>query len=462
MYDLIIIGGGPGGYVCAIKAAQLGSKVALIEKENLGGTCLLRGCIPTKALLASAHVAHTIQCARDFGIYVNGYDINYEAMKIRKDQTINSLLHGLNYLVRSHGIEIFKGEASFLSNTEININNHKKISSITGKSIVIATGSKPATTSFAPVDGLHIHDSSSILDLTTLPQSITILGGGYIGCEFASLFSMLNVDVHIIEKSSKIIATQGNTLSSFLTEAFRKKRIHIQCNASVQSCSKKAHSISLLMQTGEHIESELLLVSLGRAPYTDCLNLQAIKLETDENGFIPINEKMETTVPNIYAIGDVTGKSMLAHVASHQGMIAAINSHGGSKEIHYHAVPSVIFTNPELAKVGMTLEEAIQGGYTQAHSSHFPFSSLGKAKAEGSEDGFAELVFDRETGQILGAALAGRDSGNMISAMTLAIDNELTIESISESIYPHPTLSESILEVALLAQGIPLHAPKKS
>ncbi len=456
-YDVIIIGGGPGGYVSAIKAAQLGLKVALIEKEKVGGTCLLRGCIPTKTLIANAHIISVIQSAKNFGVTVDGFKINYAQMKERKDHVVDTLCRGVGHLIKSNGIDLFTGTASFQSTKEIKIRGEKS-EIITGKKIIIATGSIPSTIASAPIDYHRIHDSTSILELTKLPKSLIVLGAGYIGCEFASLFSTLGVKVTMVEFLPGIVWTVSKTISEFLTSAFEKKGITLLLNVKMEKCDITENGISLLLSDGNTIESEMLLVSVGRKPYTDELNLGGAGISTTANGFISVNEKMETEVKGIYAIGDVTGKSMLAHSASHQGIVAALNCSGKSEKMHYEAIPAVIFTDPEIATVGYTLELAKEKGF-DATCARFPFAALGKAQAGMETDGYAELVTEKKTGRILGAFLVGSDAGNLISEITLAIDHEITIDSLANTIHPHPTLSEAWMETALLALNRPIHLP---
>lgn len=456
-YDLIVIGGGPGGYVCAIKAAQLGLKVALVEKEKVGGTCLLRGCIPTKTLLANAHVVQMIRTAKEFGISVDGFHIHYAQMKERKDLVIDTLWKGVSQLLKTNGIDCFEGTASFVSPQEIKVRGTKPLA-LSAKKIVIATGSIPSSILSAPVDFHRIHDSTSILELTKLPKSLLILGAGYIGCEFASLFAELGVKVTLVEFLPGIVWTQGKSISTFLTNSFQKKGISLKCNVKMEKCHVTEEGVLLSLSDGSSLEGEMLLVSVGRRPYTEGLELGNAGIGTNPQGFIPVNEKMETDVKGIYAIGDVTGKSMLAHTASHQGIVAAINCSGQSEKMHYDSIPAVIFTDPEIATVGYTLEIAKEKGF-DAVSHKFPFAALGKAQAGIETEGYAELVTEKKTGRILGAFLVGSNAGNLISEITLAIDNELTIESLSSTIHPHPTLSEAWMETALLAQGLPIHLP---
>ena len=452
MYDLIVIGGGPGGYVAAIKAAQLGLKTVIIEKEKVGGTCLIRGCIPTKTLLASAHVVQMIKTAAEFGVSVDQFHIHYAAMKERKDRVVDTLWKGVQHLLKTNKVEVISGTASFVSPQEIKVQGY---GTLQAKKIILATGSIPATLPSAPVDFHRVHDSTSILELTKLPSSLLILGAGYIGCEFASLFATLGVSVTMVEFLPGIVWAQGKTISGALTKAFEKKGIQLRCSVKMESCQVD-DQVTLRLSDGSSVSADMLLVSVGRKPYTEGLNLGAAGIGTTPQGFIPVNDRLETEVPNIYAIGDVTGKSMLAHVASDQGIIAACNAAGQKKTMHYESVPAVIFTHPEIATVGYTLEQAKEKGF-DAVSHRFPFAALGKAQAGRETDGFAELIVEKKTDRILGAFLVGAEAGNLISEMTLAIDHELTPEALSHTIHPHPTLSEAWMEAALIANQTPLH-----
>jgi dihydrolipoamide dehydrogenase len=456
-YDVVVIGGGPGGYVAAIKASHFGLKVALVERDKVGGTCLLRGCIPTKTLIASAHVLHTLRRAEEFGIHLGGFSIHYEKMKARKDAVVKELCQGVTGLVTSHGVKLIEGTAEFLSPHEIKVRGKESII-LRAKNVIIATGSIPGALPMAPIDGNVIHDSTSILEMTTLPNKLIVLGAGYIGCEFASLFAELGVSVTMVEFLPTIVFAQGKTISHFLSQAFHKIGIELRCNVSVQKCQKTAHGVTLSLSDGSTIDGDALLVSVGRQPFTEGLHLGNAGIATDAKGFISVNDKMETGVPNIYAIGDVTGKAMLAHVASHQGIVAAENIAGHKMKMNYAAVPAVIFTTPEIATVGLTMDSALKMGY-DAKSTIFPFQALGKAKAEKHTEGYAEIISVKGTGQILGAAMCGHEAGNMIASMTLAIAHELTLESIAETIHAHPTLAESWMEAAHFATGYPIHLP---
>lgn len=458
-FDDAIIGAGPGGYVAAIKLAQNGRKVALIEKHYLGGTCLNVGCIPTKTLLANAEVMHKIHMAEEYGIVTGPVTFDFLKMKTRKDHVIEKLRSGLVELFKANGISVFEGTGEFLSPKELKVIG-KDNALLEVENVIIATGSKPMDIPAFPCDHKKVLDSSSILELTKLPKSLAIIGGGYIGCEFASLYAEFGVQVTIFEALPSILTPQGKTVGDALTESFTKKGIDIRTNMLVESIDRSKKEVIINLKDTEPFQAELALVSVGRHIYTQGLKLEKTGVSTGKKGEILVNEKLQTNIPGIYAIGDVTGRFLLAHVASHQGIIAAENILGKETQMHYNAVPAVIFTNPEIAMVGMTLEKAKEAGY-KATAGKFPFQALGKSIATIETEGFAEIITDKDTGQILGAQVIGHDASSLIAEMTLAINNELTRDCIADTIHAHPTVPEAWLEAALLANETPIHLPPK-
>jgi dihydrolipoamide dehydrogenase len=458
-YDLAVIGGGPGGYVAAIKAQQLGLKTVLLEKYRVGGTCLHVGCIPTKALISGAQVYSMIHAAKQFGIEVGSVSFDYHKMKERKDKVISEVWKGLIGLVASHGVDVLSGMATFLSpNTLKVVGDTQEI--IAFDRAIIATGSKSAEIPLFPVDKHKVHDSSSILEITKLPQHLIILGGGYIGCEFASLFSQLGVKVSIVEFLDGLVLSQGGTVSKYLQKSFEKQKIDLYLKTKMESIDTKGAGVTASLSNGTKLTGDMLLVCVGRSPFTDGLQAEKAGVFLNERGFIPVNHSLETSQKGIFAIGDVIGGAMLAHVASYEGIIAARNCAGENIKVDYNSVPAVIFTDPEIATVGLTEEEAKKQGYDVA-SSQFPHVALGKAVASAHKEGFSEILFDKKSHKILGATLIGYESGNMISEMAVAIRNELTIECIAETIHPHPTFGETWMELAHLAEGHPIHLPPR-
>lgn len=458
-FDLAVIGSGPGGYVAAIKAAQEGLRVCLIEKGLLGGTCLNVGCIPTKTLLANAQIMHKIAHAAEYGIVAGPVTFDYAKMKSRKDDVVGKIRKSLEGLIQSNGIVILHGQAEFLSPKEIKVKGQDNVIVYADK-IIIASGSGPLDIPAFPCDHKRVFNSTSILDLTSLPKTLAVIGGGYIGCEFASLFSDLGVKVIILEALPSIVMLQGKSISESLTRAFSKKGIEIQTGVMVEGIDQTHNGLSVRLKDKPAVACDIALVSVGRKIISSDLGLEKAGVAVNGKGMVIVNEKMETNVPGIYAIGDVTGKSMLAHVASHQGIIAASNAIGRIAKMHYNAVPAVIFTNPEIATVGLTLEQAQEAGF-QAAIGKFPFQALGKSIASIETEGFAQVIIDRKTGQILGAQVVGHEASTLIAEMALAIANELTVDCIADTIHAHPTVAEAWLEAALIANDTPIHMPPK-
>ncbi len=453
-FDVIVIGSGPGGYPAAIRSAQLGQKTALIESHLIGGTCLNRGCIPSKALISSAEMYHKAKKMSDFGIHIGDLTFNYELMAARKDKVVTDVRKGLEGLIKANGIEVFKGFGTFKSAKEVLVGDQV----LRADKIIIATGSESREIPAFPFDGVKILNSTSLLELKKLPSSIVIIGGGVIGCEFASLYNLLGVDVTICELLPSLLPMEAKVVSQFLTKIFKSRGIKLETGVQVIGIDKTSKGVKVNLEGGKSIEAEIALVSVGRSMNTSKINLEVTGVKTDGKGNILTNEKMETSTPGIYAVGDIASKWWLAHVATHQGVIAADNAAGKKASIHYEAIPSVIFTHPEIATCGLSLEEALEKGFS-AKASSFPFQALGKAKASGETEGFAQIVTDERTGQILGAQVAGYDASSLIAEMGASIANELTVECIADTVHAHPTMAEAWLESALLAINLPIHFP---
>lgn len=458
-FDIAVLGGGPGGYPAAIRAAQLGKSVALIEAKELGGTCLNRGCIPSKALIAGAELVGYLKDAGEFGIEIPHFNVNYQRLSQHKDRVVQKMRTGLEGLIAANKITVFRGFGKFVSPHELKVTGQDN-ALIWADKIIIATGSESRNIPAFPFDNERIHDSTSLLAMTTLPKKFLIIGGGVIGCEFASLYADLGVDVTILELLPRIISTESQEISQALTRSFTKKGIKVETGVKVEKIEKTATGIVAYVEGGRTFAADCCLVSVGRSLNTKEIGLDKAGVLVQDNGLVSVNEKMETTVDGIYAVGDIASKYWLAHVATHQGLIAADNACGKQAHMHYNAVPSVIFTDPEIGSVGLSLEEALKKGY-KAKVGAFPFQALGKSQATLHTDGFAQVVIDEKTGQILGAQIIGYEAATLIAEMALAITNELTIECVAETIHAHPTISEAWGEAALLAQGLPLHLPPR-
>lgn len=458
-FDLIVLGGGPGGYPAAIRAAQNGLSVALIEAKELGGTCLNRGCIPSKTLIASAELWQRIQEAKDLGIHVGNSSYDYAKMAEHKDRVVATMRKGLEGLIKANKITLFQGFGKFVSPNEIKILG-KEQALISADKIIIATGSEPRQIPSLPVDHKSVLDSNSLLELKAVPKSLLIVGAGIIGSEFASLYSLLSVKVILVELMPRILPMEDKSVAEALTHAFKKRGVEIHIDAQISHFEKTAAGISVTLKSGKVLAAEKMLVAVGRTLNTSQIGLEKAGVPVQDNGLILVNERMETAVKGIYAVGDIASKWWLAHVATHQGIVAAENASGHEMRMHYNAIPSVIFTHPEIATVGMTVEQAQEKGF-QAAVGAFPFQALGKSQATLQTEGFAQIVFDKRTHQLLGAQVVGSEASTLIAEIAVSIANELTLECIGDTIHAHPTLPEAWLEASLTGLGHPLHLPPR-
>ncbi|MFV0340197.1 MAG: dihydrolipoyl dehydrogenase [Parachlamydiaceae bacterium] len=459
-YDIAVIGSGPGGYPAAIRAKNRGKKVALIEAGLIGGTCLNIGCIPSKSLIYCAEQFYHLkkEFLEPLGIETSDPKLNYAKMVERKDNIVTKMRKSLEGLLKGHGVDTIRGFARFLSSTKLEVELDGTRTTIEAKKIIIATGSQPKEIPAFPFDGKRIIDSTSFLDLKELPKKLVVIGGGVIGCECASLFNLLGVDVTIIEMLPSLLPMECSSIGQAFSTTIKKRGVKVFVNAKVTEVKNKGSSVSIKLESGEAIEGDIALVSVGRQMNFQKLNLESAGVKLKNPYQIDVNEAMETSIKGIYAVGDIASKWWLAHVATHQGLIAADNACGHPAQIHYNAVPNVIFTYPEIATVGLSLDEAKKAGY-KASRDKFPFQALGKAQATGHTEGFTQIVSDDDTGAILGVQIFGDNASALIGEGVLAIQNELVVESITETIHPHPTLTEGMMESALLLSGLPLHLP---
>lgn len=456
-YDLVVIGAGPGGYPAAITAAREGLKVALIEAGEVGGTCLNRGCIPSKALIAGAELFHSIQKAEEFGIEVGKVSIDYSKLVKRQKKIVSGMRKGLEQLIKSHGVELLKGFATFQSPREIKVKGEKS-QTIYAEKAIIATGSEPRMIPAFPCDHERILDSTSLLNLEKLPKSLIVIGGGVIGCEFASLFHNLGLEVTILELLPSLLPMECQAVQEAITRAYKRRKIAVHTGEQVEQAVNLGKEVEVKIKGKKPLKAEMALVAVGRRMNTDQIGLEKAGVSFTKNGMIEVNQHMETSADGIFAIGDPTSSYWLAHVATHQGIVAAKRAVGIEASMHYDAIPSVIFTDPEVATVGLSLEKAEEQGYSASIGS-FPFRALGKGQAEGHTEGFAQVVIDRKTHQILGAQVVGHSAATMIAQMAQAITNELTVECVIDTIHAHPTFSEVWPEALLMAIGQPLHLP---
>lgn len=458
--ELVVLGGGPAGYVAALRASQLGAKVTLVENRELGGTCLNRGCIPTKALLKSTEVYDIIKEASNFGVSADNAAIDFTRVIHRKETIVRQLVAGVKHLLASSGVEVVKGSARFLDRNNIEITSSDKTYKLTAQKFIIATGSVPAALPIPGFDSDDVLTSDRALNLQHPPESMVIIGGGVIGVEFATIFQSVGTKVTIIEMMPRLIPTMDTEIAQLLERSLKKRGVDIYLNSRVESIEDEdgAKLIQFKDQTGKpsSISADKVLVSVGRKANTEGLGLANAGVKTDEKGNIQVNHFMETNIPNIYAAGDVTGGILLAHVAFEEGKAAAQNALGHKSKIDYRVVPNCIFTRPEIASVGLSEEEAQKAGYN-IKVGRFPFRANGKALTMNEKEGFVKIIADSKCDEILGVHIIGPHASDLIHEGALAIKLEATLEEIVETIHAHPTLAETMVEAALDADNLALH-----
>lgn len=450
-YDIAIIGGGPGGYIAAIRAAQLGKKTVLVEKSEIGGTCLNRGCIPTKTLLQSSHVYKEILHSKELGIIVDKPKIKYKKMVSRKNKVVKMLRGGVESLVKENGVDLISGEAKLIGKNELIVNQEK----IQASKIILATGSIPFIPPIKGANSETLLTSKDVLELKECPESVIIIGGGVIGIEFATLFSDLGKKVTIIEAMPQILNGMDVDISTSMARQLNDMGVTLHTNAKVVEIVDKNTCAFELCSRKEEISAELIICAVGRKPNTTELGLEELGVLT-ERGFVKTDNKMQTNIEGIYAIGDITGQMQLAHVATAQGLIAAANASNLEKEMEYNAVPACIYTNPEIACVGLTEEEAVGKGY-DIKVGKFNVSGNGRSLASNCMDGFIKLISDTKTRKILGCHIFSLHATEMISECTLAMSAGLTVDHLADTIHPHPTVSEIIMEAAHDIDGTCCH-----
>jgi len=462
-FDLVVIGAGPGGYPAAIRAAQLGASVALVEKEELGGTCLNWGCIPTKTLIASSELFARIKSAASMGLGVDNASFDYAAMADRKDQVVSKLRNGVKQLLKANGVTVFQGTASFQSRHRIQVeppDSAEPVILTAGKTI-ISTGAASAMPGFLPHHE-RVVESRAFLNLRALPATVLVLGAGIIGCEFACMLAQLGVQVTMVELLEDIVAVVDADVRRELRR-YMEKSLGIRILTGVTLEEITADERSVRGRAGqEKLEADLLLVSLGRKPVTSSLKLENAGLVPNERGFLDVDAYGRTNVATIYAVGDVTGGPLLAHVATSQGLVAAENACGHYLHKNETLFPNCIFTTPEIGTVGLGEQEAQQQG-RKIKTGKFSFTVLGKALAIGEPIGFVKWVADAETNQLLGAHAVGPHATDIIAEAVVAIRAELTAADLGHTIHAHPTLAEAWMEAAHVLTGEPIHSapPRK-
>ena len=461
-YDVVVIGAGPGGYPAAIRAAQRGAKVAVVEKEKVGGTCLNWGCIPTKALLASTELIAHAREAEKFGVKITGIEPDWTAIQERKQKITDTLVGGILQLLKANGITLVEGTGSITADKNVLVKTADGEVTLEAGSIIIATGSDPAELPTFDFSKPAVMTSTDALALDHVPKSLIIVGSGVIGSEFACVFSTLGTEIVMVELMARMLPTEDSRVAKQMRSTFRKAGIDIKTETTVEEVLEyRDDGIKVKLSSGEEIEAEKLLVSIGRKFNSAGLGLEDLGVDADERGRIMVNDKMETTVPGIYAIGDVIGGILLAHTATFEGLVAAENATGGNATIDYTVVPACIFTIPEIGSVGLNADKAAEQGI-EVNVSRFSFGALGKALAMGEDYGFVQLVIDAKTDKILGAQIMGPHASDLVHEVAIAMKMGATAEDIATTIHAHPSLPEAIMEAAEAAHGKSIHvAPAK-
>ena len=458
-FDVIVIGAGPGGYPAAIRAAQLGKRTAIIEKEAFGGTCLNWGCIPTKTLIASAERYHHAAHSEAFGVTAKGVAFDYAKMVARKCEIVARLTGGIQALLKSNGVEMVMGAARFEGANRVSVVQPGGAARwLSASSIIIAAGSDSAMPGFLPKDK-RVMDSRAFLDLTALPESLLILGGGVIGCEFACMAAALGTKVTIVEMLDDIVMVLDRDVRRVLRKRMEAQGITVLTGAPLADIKVRKDKVTGTVN-GQKLEGDALLVAVGRRPNTAALDLARAGVKVDERGTIPVDAQGRTNVASVFAIGDlVTGSIQLAHAATQQGVTAA-EAAAGMKAKAEDICPACIFTSPEIGLAGLTEVKAQELGRA-VKVCVFPFAALGKAMAAGETDGFVKWITDPATGQLLGAQAIGCHATELISEAAVAIRNEMTVDEIGNSIHCHPTLSEAWMEAAHVFHNACVHLPKR-
>lgn len=459
--ETLVVGAGPGGYVAAIRAAQLGQKVTIVDKGPLGGTCLNVGCIPSKALIEAGHLVEKARGNEEMGITTENVQVDFAKVQAWKDGIVKRLTSGVESLLKGNNVDIVKGEVYFVDQNNVRVMDEEKSQTYTFKNCIIATGSSPIEIPSFPFSD-RVLDSTKALNLEAIPESMVIIGGGYIGTELGSAFANFGTKITIIEGEKDILGTFDKAMKSVVKRRLKKKGVDIVTSALAKSVEETDQSVKVTYEAKgkeETIEADYVLVTVGRRPNTRDLGLEQVGIELDERGLIKIDEQCRTSVANIYAIGDVVPGLPLAHKASYEGKVAAEAISGKKSAIDYIGMPAVVFTDPEMASVGYTEQEAKDAGIDIVVSK-FPFAANGRALSLNETDGSLKLITRKEDGLVIGGQIVGPNASDLIAEIGLAIEAGMTAEDIALTVHAHPTLGEITMEAAELALGTPIHMLK--
>ncbi len=454
-FDLAVIGGGPGGYAAAIRGAQQGARVCLVEADTVGGTCLNRGCIPTKALYSSAHLLRQLRGAAEHGIQVAEPQLDFARMQARKDGVVAKLVGGIEQLLKGWGVEVFRGRGMLEGPGRVRIRRDDVTGHIKARNIILATGAVPVRPQSLAIDGKNVLTSDEILVMKELPERLLIIGGGYIGCEFAAIFAALGTQVILVEQMPQILSGADRQAVREVEKTFAELGVALQVGTQVAALTPGPTGVTARLADGQQLQVAKVLVAVGRKPNSEGLGLDAAGVAT-RAGAVTVDAGMRTNVAGIFAIGDLTGGVQLAHVASRQAEVAVANALGGDEQVDLAVLPSVVFTFPELAQVGRTEEQCKADGL-EVEVGRFSLSASGKALCDGESAGHIKLVAAREDGRILGVTVVGAGASTLIAEAAVAMQQGLDAQQLSEVIHTHPTLPEALLEAAEDVAGLALH-----
>jgi dihydrolipoamide dehydrogenase len=457
-YDIVIIGAGPGGYVAALKAGQLGASCAIIEKHHLGGTCLNYGCIPSKALLASAELLHRIQHGGELGVSVAGASFDWSAIQKRKNKVLRQLRAGTASLFKGRDVALYEGTGRLDGPNKVIVDGKDGSEILTAGAVILATGSTPARIPGWPEDPKLVCTSDEALHWDSLPKSLLIVGGGVIGCEFACMMQSFGVEVTVVEMLPGLLPGMDEDLGKALAKSFTKRGIAIHTDTKVEKMVAAPDGVKADLSSGESITAERVLVAVGRRAATEDIGLDSCGIETDR-GFVKVDDRMETSCSGVYCIGDANGRCLLAHAASAQGVVAVENALGNVTPIDA-TMPGAVYTYPEVAASGMTAGEAREQGIPISIGT-FPIGHLGKAMAVGETEGFVKVIRHRETDELLGVHMIGHNATEIIAAANALIDEGALVHDAAEIVFAHPTISESLKESMEDALGAALHLPPR-
>jgi dihydrolipoyl dehydrogenase len=460
--DVVVIGGGPGGYVCAIRSAQLGLKTVLVERDQLGGICVAYGCIPSKALISMTKLYEKAKEGSKFGIVAEGIKVDLAALQKWKSSVVSALETGVATLCRGNKVEVVEGSAEVIDARRVMVMTSSGTEEIVTKNLVIATGSRAISLPGLEFDGSLVLSSTEALALEKVPESILVIGGGYIGLEICGVYQKLGSRITIVELTEQLLPGTEPDLVRLPQRNLEKRGARILLRSRVLSLEKGGGTVKARVSTpsGEVVvEASVALVSVGRAPLTAEMNLAVMGVKTDHKGYIITDERMKTSTEGVYAIGDVRGQPLLAHKAMKEGVVAAEAIAGLPSAADWKSIPWAIFTDPEIAGVGLTEKAAVDAGL-EVKRSRFSFAALGRALAGGEAEGFVRIISDAKTGLVLGVQIVGPEASNLISEAALAVEMGATVDDLALTIHPHPTLPEAIMEAAEVAAGRPIHQMK--